>query len=162
MSPEPGASGWSKFWGTACSGGTACQLGSGSASISDMQGELSPTHGNIYSMMQWAVKQQWKIPFGQDQAIGPTGWCGAGGTGVPTGSGWDCMAHDYNYFLSGNTWPGGNRDPNHTYPGGPLLKQINQKLCNHTTDYLVGQFCAQGWTSVPGTNLGYGSDWGCE
>jgi len=74
MSPEPGASGWSKFWGTACSGGTACQLGSGSASISDMQDELSPTHGNIYSMMQWAVKQAGPSWFSGSESKLPQTW----------------------------------------------------------------------------------------
>ncbi len=138
----------SNFFGFSCSGGTSCQIGSGSASISDLQQQLSPTGGNVYGMLQWAVGQTWKVPFVQDQLIGGTGWCGAGGTGVPTGSGWDCMAHDYNYYLSGNTWPGGNNDPTHSYPGGPLLKKINQQLCNHTSNYLVGQFFAQGWTSV--------------
>jgi hypothetical protein len=153
MSPEPGASGWSKFWGTACSGGTACQFGSGSASISDMQDELSPTHGNIYSMMQWAVKQ-----------AGPSWFSGSESKLPPNLEPvrLRCKQYGEHIVMTESSWPGGNRDPNHTYPGGPLLKQINQKLCNHTTDYLVGQFFAQGWTSVPGTNLGYGSDWGCE
>ncbi len=68
------------------------------------------------------------------------------------------MAHDYNYLLSGNIWPGHNIDPSRSWPGGPQLQQINQQLCTHTYNILIQTFFAQGYNST----LGVGSDWGCQ
>lgn len=160
MMPDPSASGISNFFGFSCSGGSSCQIGSSSANRLDLQGQLSPTGGNVFAMLQWAVTQTNGVPFLHNQSYGlDSAWCGPGGAGVPgANSGWACMAHDYNYFLSGNTWPGHNADPDQSWPGGPQLQRINQQLCTHTSNILIQEFFSQGYISA----LGVGSSWGCQ
>jgi len=161
MVPNPSASAISNFFGFSCSGGTSCQVGSSAPqSISDLQQQLGPTGGSVYAMLQWAVKQSNGVPVLENQSFGmDSGWCGHGGSGVPgASSGWACMAHDYNYLLSGNTWPGHNADPNQNWPGGPQLQQINQQLCTHTSNILIQSFFSQGYNST----FGIGSTWGCR
>jgi hypothetical protein len=161
MAPQPDASGWSKFLGTACSGGTSCQVASsGPQSLSELRDQLSPTGGSVYGMLQWAVQQTNGVSFSENQSFGmDSGWCGHGGSGIPgASSGWACMAHDYNYSLSGNTWPGHNADADQAWPGGPQLQKINQQLCTHTSNILIQSFFSQGYNST----LGIGSTWGCQ
>jgi RHS repeat-associated protein len=159
MTPDQSASGVSNFFGFSCSGGSSCQVGSASADRLDLQEQLSPTGGSVFAMLQWAVKQTNGVPFGQDQTFGNgSGWCGKGGSGVPIASGWACMAHDYNYELSGNSWPGHNADPTQSWQGGPQLQRINQQLCTHSSNILIQEFFSQGYNST----LGIGSTWGCQ
>ena len=161
MSPQQSASGWAKFWGTACSGGTSCQVAtSAPQSLDDLKQQLSPTGGTVYGMLQWAVQQTNGVPFSENQSFGmDSAWCGHGGSGVPgASSGWACMAHDYNYLLSGNTWPGHNADPNQSWSGGPQLQRINQQLCTHTSNILIQTFFSQGYNQT----FGVGSTWGCQ
>lgn len=161
MVPNASASSISNFFGFSCSGGTSCRVGSSAPqSISDLQRQLGPTGGSVYGMLQWAVKQSNGVPVLENQSFGiDSGWFGHGGSGVPgASSGWACMAHDYNYLLSGNTWPGHNADPNQNWPGGPQLQRINQQLCTHTSNILIQSFFSQGYNST----LGIGSTWGCQ
>jgi len=151
----------SNFFGFSCSGGTSCQVAtSAPQSLADLQEQLGPTGGDVYGMLQWAVKQTNGVPFSENQSFGmDSAWCGHGGAGVPgASSGWSCMAHDYNYLRSGNTWPGHNADPNQSWPGGPQLQRINQQLCTHTSNILIQTFFSQGYNST----FGVGSTWGCQ
>ena len=161
MVPNPSASAISNFFGFSCSGGTSCQVGtSAPQSLADLREQLGPTGGDVYGMLQWAVKQTNGVPFLENQSFGmDSAWCGHGGAGVPgASSGWACMAHDYNYKLSGNTWPGHNADPDQSWSGGPQLQRINQQLCTHTSNILIQTFFSQGYNST----LGVGSTWGCQ
>ncbi len=99
-------------------------------------------NGNWYDALHWAVGQNWQIPAWQKFIINdPEGrnWCGAGGTGTPSGNDdWACMAHDYNYMSTGNTWPGNNYNP--FSKSGQQLQNINQTLCNNVSSSNIQGF----------------------
>ena len=99
-------------------------------------------NGNWYDALHWAVGQTKQVNKFQKWIINdPNGrnWCGAGGTGAPSGSDdWSCMAHDYNYMSTGNTWPGNNYNP--FSKSGQTLQDINQTLCNNVSSSNIKSF----------------------
>jgi RHS repeat-associated protein len=142
-----------------CSG--SCILGQSSISMQQVTDELSPTGGGIQMSAFWNwLMSQTSIPTpGSMGAMNPvfqlttgTNYCGPGGFGAPTnGSDWACAIHDFQYSITGNTFP---NNQSASYPGGPQLQRINQQLCNNTTGAV--RFYVQ---SVFGSGV---DTWGCQ
>ena len=125
--------------GTLCAGN--CSTANGYSSISYAFFGNQIANGNWYDALHWAAGQTTPVSSFEKWLIGdPEGrnWCGAGGTGVPSGGDdWSCMAHDYGYMRTGNTWPGDNLVP---FSGNKQLQDINQTLCNNVSSSNVKNF----------------------
>src|SRR5690242_6243104 len=135
--------------GTSCSGNCDTANGYSEIGYQFFNSQLQPGI-YWYGALNWAVNETNRVPKYQQWAIGdPNGrhWCGAGGTGVPTGNDdWSCMAHDTNYYFTGNTFPGINYNPFANPIRGRQLQQINQSLCNNVTSSRIrGFFTATYW-----------------
>jgi RHS repeat-associated protein len=144
----------------------SCQgncLSGNSAPISSLMGQLQ-YGGTLVGLLQYAVSQPMSAGVSASQSWiaesvtsdggrgVASGYCGHGGAGVPGNSnGWGCLAHDYEYSITGNAWPGGNYNPN--YPGGPQLQKINQTLCNNVSGFggleIKAFFTASVWGCRP-------------
>ncbi len=102
-------------------------------------------NGNWYDALHWAVGQTNQVNKFQKWIINdPNGrnWCGAGGTGATSGGDdWSCMAPDYGYYTTGNTWPGFNLVP---FSGNKQLQDINQTLCNNVSSSNIKNFFTYG------------------
>jgi RHS repeat-associated protein len=158
----------SGFWATAfgCTGNCT-----GSTSYIDfwtLQGQLAPTGTSVTDLLVWATNQtsipSWNpnIAWSGGQGLGSMGatswyvqwatrskWSGPGGYGTPRDDAdWSFIAHDFQYAMTHNTYPGINVDPLHMAPGGPQLQKINQQLCDHSA---VGNAFFSNF-----------SDWGCH
>lgn len=139
--PGPGGGGTDQNGNSvSCSGNCDTANGYSSTGYAFFGGQIA--NGNWYDALHWAVAQTTPVSSFQKWIIGdPNGrnWCGAGGTGTPSGNDdWACMAHDYNYMSTGNTWPGNNYNP--FSKSGQQLQDINQTLCNNVSSSNVKGF----------------------
>jgi RHS repeat-associated protein len=136
---------WANVFG--CTGN--CTTGQSSIGLGELQSQLQPTGASVTDLLGWLARQT-SIPSPGSMGNMPvqfqlvSSFCGPGGYGVPNGSSdWGCVAHDFQYAITGNTYPNPT-DPN--YKGGPQLKNINQTLCDHTGGaiHLAAEFTFNG------------------
>jgi RHS repeat-associated protein len=129
----------SQMNGSGCSGNCDTANGYSSTGFAFFSNQM--VSGNWYDALHWAVGQTSPVPAVQRSAISdPEGqhWCGKGGAGVPSGQDdWSCMAHDYNYMMTGNSYPGDNLKP---FSGNKQLQKINQTLCDNVTSSNIKAF----------------------